>query len=290
MNENPAAEPQPAPPKAGMARKWTFAVLILAFLFVLMPFLFWQSTWFGKPLTDADIAKQLADQQHPRKIQHALSQIADRMASTSPAIRDSAKQWYPKVIELAAEPHDEIRSTAAWVLGLDNSVPEFQATLKGILADSHPLVRRNAALSLVRFADASGREEIRAMLRPYEVPAPREGVLSQRLKPGDGINPGTLIGRIKVGQEEVEVRSLVPGTLSRWLAGEGATVVSGEPLAAVSPSQEMVWEALRALVLIGTPEELVEVDRYARGVAGMPAMVAQQAELTARAIRARHGN
>ena len=27
-----------------------FAILALTFLFVLMPFLFWQATWFGRPL------------------------------------------------------------------------------------------------------------------------------------------------------------------------------------------------------------------------------------------------
>lgn len=276
-----------------MARRWTIAITVLAFFFVLMPFLFWQSTWFGKPLTDTDIATYLADHEHPRKAQHALSQIADRMASSNADVRESAKKWYRQVVELAAHPNDELRSTAAWVMGLDNSLPAFHSALAGLLPDRNPLVRRNAALSLVRFGDAAGLGEIQQMLVAYPVPAPREGQLDERLKAGDSVNTGTLIGRMNAGAthgEEVEIRSPVPGTLERWVAREGGTVSAGDPVATVAPSQEMVWEALRALVLVGTAESLPEVERYARGVEGMPPMVRQQAELTARAIRSRTGS
>jgi len=48
-----------------------------------------------------------------------------------------------------------------------------------------------------------------------------------------------------------------------------------------------VWEALRALYLVGQPDDLADVDRYASGVAGMPERVGQQAALTAQAIRER---
>ena len=74
-----------AKPSAGLSRRWTFGILIVAFLFVLMPFLFWQSTWFGRPLTDEEIVKNLAHTEHPRKTQHALSQIADRIVARDPA-------------------------------------------------------------------------------------------------------------------------------------------------------------------------------------------------------------
>ena len=69
-----------------------------------------------------------------------------------------------------------------------------------------------------------------------------------------------------------------------------ASVKSGQPVAAILPSQEMAWEALRAMVLVGTSEDLPDVDPYARGVPGMPPMVGQQAELAARAIRSRMEN
>src|SRR5208282_2462841 len=61
--------------KPSFGGRWTYAVLIVALLFVLMPFLFWNATWFGRPLTDEQISKSLADRKHAREIQHALTQI-----------------------------------------------------------------------------------------------------------------------------------------------------------------------------------------------------------------------
>ena len=279
--ETPAAPT--AKPSTGLGRRWTFGILIVAFLFVLMPFLFWQATWFGRPLTDEEIGKNLADAEHLRKTQHALSQIADRMVARDPMV----KRWYPQVTALAAHKADEIRVTVAWVMGQDNSVPEFHEALLKLLSDANPMVRRNAALSLVRYGDASGRAEIVGMLKSYSVAAPRAGTLAQRLKPGNTANVGTLLGRLKVDGEELEIRSQTPGTVERWVASDGSTVNPGDTLLLLSPSPEMVWEALRALVLVGTPEDLPEVERYAHPIEGMPDMIRQQAELTLRAIRSR---
>src|SRR5271167_1739555 len=101
--------------------RWTYGILIVTFLFVLMPFLFWNVAWFGRPMTDAQISKALADRAHPREIQHALTQIEMRIESHDPSV----KQWYPQIIALAAEPVNEIRVTDAWVMGQDNSSDEF---------------------------------------------------------------------------------------------------------------------------------------------------------------------
>jgi len=267
----------------GVARRWTYAVLALAFLFVLMPFLFWQSTWFGRPLTEEEIGKELADVEHPRKTQHALSQIADRIVAGDPAVQ----RWYPQVAALSTHKAEVIRLTAAWVMGQDNTVPAFRQALLGMLQDPHPMVRRNAALSLIRFADASGHEEIRAMLRSFPVRAAQAGTLAPRLKAGDAVNVGTLLGRLKAGDTEVEIRSQVPGVVKRWVTQEGAAVNAGDEILLISPSPEMTWEALRALVLIGTPDDLPDVERYIHPVAGMPDLVRQQAQLAARSIRSR---
>jgi len=270
-------------PPAGVARRWTYAVLALAFLFVLMPFLFWQSTWFGRPLTDEEIGKELADIEHPRKTQHALSQIADRIVAGDPA----AKRWYPQVAALSAHQAEEIRLTAAWVMGQDNTIPEFHQALLDLLQDPHPMVRRNAALSLVRFADSSGHEEIHAMLRSFPVRTAQAGTLAPRLKAGDAVNVGTLLGRLKAGGAEVEIRSPVPGVVERWVAQEGAAVNAGDAILLISPSPEVAWESLRALVLIGTPDDLPDVERYIHPIAGMPELVRQQAQLAASSIRSR---
>src|ERR1700676_3979839 len=208
--------------KPGMKQRWLIIILALTFLFVLMPFLFWQATWFGRPLNDEQLERALADREHPREIEHALSQVADRVLSPNPITRDSARRFYPEVTRIARSGGDELRLTAAWGMGQDNSVSEFHQELAALLRDPNPMVRRNAALSLVRFGDVSGRDEIRSILEPYALAAPRAGKLNERLKPGDAINPGTLLGHIESGQGNIDLRSTVPGTIDRWLVPDGA--------------------------------------------------------------------
>ena len=117
-----------------------------------MPFLFWNATWFGRPLTDDQIAKAFQDRKHAREIQHALTQIELRMEKNDSSVR----RWYPQLVTFANDPLPEIRVTDAWVMGQDNTAPEFHDALRKMLADADPMVARNAALSLVRFGDNSG--------------------------------------------------------------------------------------------------------------------------------------
>jgi hypothetical protein len=285
-----AADSSPAPPKSAMAKKWLIAILALTFAFVAMPFLLWYMTTFSRPLTDADIAAYFTDSVHPRRAQHALSQIADRIMSPNAAIRESAKTWYPEVVKFSEQGSDELRVTAAWVMGQDNQSADFHAALLKQLSDPNPMVQRNAALSLVRFADATGHDIIVGMLSPYTMKAPHTGILSIRLKPGDVINPGTMVGHIIVGQDKTEVRSEVPGTILEWSVPDNAQVQSGQKMLLVDPSPEMAWESLRAMYLIGAKDDLPTVNRFARGVEGMPPQIQQQAALTAREISARSGS
>ena len=278
MTDAPQSEP-----KKGMPLKWTYAILILAFLFVLMPFLFWRQTWFGSPLTDDELARNFADVQHPRKIQHALAQVEKRIADRDPGV----SRWYPSVIAQTASDVHELRMTAAWVMGQDNKVAEFHAALLKLVYDPHPLVRRNAALALVRFGDSAGHDEVVGLLLPYEMRAPAAGALDHRLQPGDTVNPGTLLGRITVGEQEKEIRADVPGTLERWLVTEGATVEAGQGIVSLAPDQASIWEALRALALIGRADDLPAVERHVNRFSDLPEAIQQQARETARAIRAR---
>jgi HEAT repeat protein len=284
--------PNPAPAKPGLKRRWLFIILGLTFLFVLMPFLFWQATWFGKPLNDEQLERSLVDREHPREIQHALSQVADRMLAQDAFTRDSARQFYPQVVQIAQNGQDELRLTAAWVMGQDNSVSDFHRELLRLLQDPNPMVRRNAALALVRFGDASGLSEIRSMLQPSAIAAPSGGsALDERLKPGDTINPGTLLARIEHGDRATsELRSQIPGIIRQWLVPDRAAVTKGQPILLVDPSVSEIWESLRALYLIGQLEDLPAIEEIARGAGDIPANVRQQAELTATAIRSRQGH
>jgi multidrug efflux pump subunit AcrA (membrane-fusion protein) len=150
------------------------------------------------------------------------------------------------------------------------------------------MVQRNAALSLVRFKDDSGHAQIVAMLRPSELSSPVEGKLDTRLKPGDVVNPGTMVAHVESSAGKREVRSNVPGTVGRWLTADGSSVTAGQPILSLLPSESMVWEALRALFLMGNADDAVDVARFAHGANGTSLQIAQQAQATLIAIRGRN--
>src|ERR1044071_7883531 len=130
-------------------------ILFVAVLFVAATFLAWYFSWFGRELSDADIAKYLADEKNPRHVQHALLQIQKRMERGDAG----AKNWYLQLITLSGNPETEFRLTVAWLMGFDNTSQEFHNALLKLVHDQEPIVRRNAALALVRFNDPSGHEE-----------------------------------------------------------------------------------------------------------------------------------
>jgi biotin carboxyl carrier protein len=251
-----------------------------AVLLVLFPFLFWYGTWFGRKLTDAEITDYLNNAgAKPRKAQHALVQIGERLSRGDTRVR----QWYPKVIESGSSSNIELRQTAAWIMGQDNNYEPFHQRLRQLMADSSPMVRRNAALALTNFGDSQSRSELLAMLRPYAITSPVAGKVKYRLKVGDFVNPGTLVGRVGA----TEIRSPLPGEVLTLKQPDGAVVTADQALVEISPDKEHVWEALRALLRVGQKTDLEEVQRYARGVAGMPDRVRQQAILTLQEIQRR---
>lgn len=271
------------PKSAGMRPRTRLLFWLTAWLIVLLPFLFWRSTWFGRPLSDEETARYLRDDQKPRHIQHALVQIGERVARGD----RGAQRWYPELLRLAGHPVEEIRNTAAWVMGQDNSRPEFHEALRKMLDDPSPMVRGNAALSLVRFGDAAGRPQIVAMLQPVSVTAPAEGTVAALARAGTPANHGTLLARVESGGGATEVRAPISGRIQALKVAEGARVAAGAELLVMEPGTEQVWEALRALYLIGTEEDLPFVLPYKNPPAHLAARVAQQAADTERAIRQR---
>ncbi len=265
-------------------------MLLATLAFVLVPFLFWYLTWFGRKLNDADLGKYLTDTSVPHQTQHAIAQLGDLMARHDPA----AQCWHPALLALARHQESEFRLMAAWAMGQDAKSDDFHQSLLTLLRDPEPVVRWNAALALIRFGDASGEPELHLMLRPYTLPAPATGAITLRVKPRDALESGTVIARIKNenGDENrngEDVRSPISGALERWIAGDGAHVVKGDAIAVLAPGTDQAWEALRALVLVGQPADLEDVERFARGVPGMNERIRVQAELTAKAIRGRMG-
>ena len=281
-----ATSQSPPKSKVPVAAKWTYAVLALALLFVLLPFLFWRATWFGRPLTDEELAAALADTSHPRNIQHGLSQVSDRIARGDP----SARQFYPQVVALASSPVPEIRTMDAWVMGGDNNYEPFHQALLRLLSDPDLMVQRNAALGLVRFRDTSGHAVIVAILKPVALNSPAAGVLQTRAKANDPVSPGTVVARVNAGPTNKNVQSQVSGRFGKWLVPNGASVTAGQPVASILPDDNSVWETLRALYLIGTPDDLDAIAPYVRGGEDLPPQIAQQARLTMEAIRGRSGS
>jgi hypothetical protein len=258
-------------------------VFVTAWLIVLMPFLFWWNTWFGRRLPDRQITEYLQDEKHPRHIQHALVQLGERMGRHDPG----TARWYPDLIRLSSHPVEEVRNTDAWVMGQDTSVPSFHETLLKMLQDQSHMVRGNAALSLVRFGDASGRPQIVALLEPVRIVAPAAGRVADADRVGTAIHQGGLIAKLQDGQQMIEVRSPIAGRIHSLAITLGSNVAAGADIATVDPGDEQVWEALRALYLVGQPDDLTAIRPYQRERPEISDRVRQQALLTEKSIRER---
>jgi hypothetical protein len=316
----PEAPTAPAP-KRGMSRTQKILFFATGWLIVLMPFLFWWNTWFGRHLSDQQLTEYLHDDKKPRHIQQALVQISDRMVGKPKGISQIGKEdndgpdavvkrWYPDLVRLAGDPVEEIRNTDAWVMGQDTSGTGFHETLLKMLNDSSPMVRGNAALSLVRFGDATGRPQIVALLQPAEVRVPTSGPIDPSASQdswsdkgryasvvdttaaGTNVRQGGVVAQLNVGVSTdgtgvVELRSPIAGRVRTVETQRGRQVHPGDLIAVVDPGTEQVWEALRALYLVGQVNDLAAVRPYERDVAENSKDVQKQAVETEQAIQAR---
>jgi hypothetical protein len=199
----------------------------------------------------------------------------------------ASKNWYPQLIALSGSPETEFRLTVAWLMGFDNSAPQFHDALLKLLKDNEPIVRRNAALALVRFNDASGHDELLSILKPYVVKAPASGVVASSLQEGNTVARTTLLARISEADGKIiEVRSPLPGRIQKLLRANGAQVVEGDELLSLNSDENSVWEALRGLSLIGTAPDAPLIEAFANSneVSGK---IREQASLTLKVIQTR---
>ncbi len=282
MAEQEVSEKPKRPP---MPRRTKNLFYLVARLIVLMPFLFWRGTWFGRPLTDAEITKYLHDDQKPRHIQHALVQIGERINRGNRNIGP----WSAELVRLATYPVEEIRNTDAWIMGQDNSNQQFHSALLKMISDPAPQVRGNAALALVRFGDASGRPQIVAMLKPLVVTAPTAGRVTGVARAGEPANHGTVLVKLDDHGQLVEVRAPISGHIRAIEAQPGADVAQGAPLAVLNPGADQVWEALRALYAVGQLDDLPAIAPFKNPPRDLPQRIAQQAAETEKAIEQRAG-
>jgi hypothetical protein len=157
-----------------------------------------------------------------------------------------------------------------------------------MLQDTSPMVRGNAALSLVRFGDATGRPQIVALLEPAQITAPAAGTIVDADRQGTAIHQSGLIAKLSAqgSPQPLEIRSPIPGRI-RSVADTGAKLNAGAEVAIIDPGAEQVWEALRALYLIGQPDDLSAIRPYERDLPDVSNDVRQQAQETEKAIQSR---
>ncbi len=266
----------------GISLKSKLLLVVVLVVSIFIPLQFWRSVWFGQQLSDAEIDAALSPSAAARSVQHALAAVEERIRKRDP----QARAWYPRIASLAGHPRSEVRVLAAWVMGQDNQSPLFEQTLAGLLSDPDPMVQRNAALALTRFADPRTLPVLREMLRPYPIRAHRAGTVSELAGVGELVAPGNAVARVGEG-DEAELASPLPGRIGGIEVRPGVRVEAGQLLLTLAPDPEHVWEALRALLLIGGEEErpLVEAvlsdPRYS-------SQVREQARLTLEAIESRN--
>ncbi|HEV7553179.1 MAG TPA: biotin/lipoyl-containing protein [Candidatus Angelobacter sp.] len=275
-------------PRPRMSTRNRILFFFTAWLIVLMPFLFWWNTWFGRQLSAQQLTEYLQDEKKPRHIQQALVQIGERINRHDTAV----SQWYGDLVRLSAHPVEEVRNTDAWVMGQDAiskeaSTAGFHQALLKMLADPSLTVRGNAALSLVRFGDPTGRPQIVELLQSAKVAAPQLGKVIDTSVVGTTIHQGGIVAKLEQAGQTIDVRSPITGRLRSLAVQTGQTVSAGSEVANIDPSIEQVWEALRALYLVGQPEDLAAITPYARNLPEIPDHIRQQATETEKAIQAR---
>lgn len=268
-----------APPARRRRTPWPLAVV--AVLFVVVPFLTWYWTWFGRSLSDEEIEKYLSEGK-PRHAQHALSQVAERIERGDAG----ADRWHRQIAALAASPSPDVRMTAAWVMGVEHRSEEFHAELLKLIEDPEPIVRRNAALALVRFGDPRCRPELLTMLRPSTIVAPSEGMAVTALTAGSKVKRETLLVRYTIKPNMVEeLRSPLPGTIEKALIKDGDNWSVGAELFVIASDPEQVRDALIGLAYFGAAEDVPEIERFAAGAKSNE--IKREAAQTAEAIKRR---
>lgn len=273
------------PSNAARERRLSGAIILgVPIVLIVITFLFWYQTWFGRKLSDAEMNQYLQDTSIPHKTQHALTQVATEILHHDPA----AVRVYPQVVALVNNKEAGLRSMAAWVMGQDNTCAEFHQALLKLVGDTDPMVRWNAALGLARFGDASGDAQLRSMLAPYDLRSSSAGRVTLRVSASDSVKSGSVVARVKgSGAEPTEIHSPLAGQVTRLAPSDGATIAAGDEIAVISPDDQQLWEALRALYIVGSPDDIESVEALARPADGISARVREQAALTAAAIRKR---
>jgi hypothetical protein len=127
------------------------------------------------------------------------------------------------------------------------------------------------------------------LLQPAHINAPDDGHIIDADRPGTAIHQGGLLAKLEAtaGRLPIEIRSPIPGRI-RSVSQPGANVTAGAEVAVVDPGTDQVWEALRALYLVGQIDDLPAIRPYERDLPDISNDVRQQAAETEKAIQNRN--
>ncbi len=233
------------------------------------------------PLSDTQLRAFLRDDADPSGIVYALAQIRQQVRQGQ-----RLDTWAPELLRLSSHPAEDVRHNVADLMGLDPGRQDFHRTLLEMLRSQTVLVRNSAALSLVAFGDASGREQIASMLEPSLVDAPRPGHVQTVANAGATVAQGEVIVRLQSGGAAFDVLSPVSGRIRSLSVDNGDLVSGGTRIAVVDPSPDEVLAALLALEKVGKPQDVTAVIAIANSEA-VPQAVRTQAKLTQERIMQR---
>lgn len=224
----------------------------LVLVTMLVAYCSWYGSSFGRGLNDDQIFERLDPGVAPRDIQHALSQLEERLSPTYPG----RERFREKVVELARSEHVEIRRQVAWVMGREPA-PDYREGLVGLIDDADPGVRFNAGCSLSNFNDPRSRPPLLEALKPIPILAPATGTLELKTDEGEAASLGGGIGFVKTSEgEDVEVRTALNGVVLRLPLGKEGQVQKGAVIVTLEPNPKNVEGVLVALRAVGLEEDV----------------------------------
>jgi len=231
----------------------------LVLVTMLVAYCSWYGSSFGRGLNDDQIFERLDPGVAPRDIQHALSQLEERLSPTYPG----RERFREKVVELARSEHVEIRRQVAWVMGREPA-PDYREGLVGLIDDADPGVRFNAACSLSNFNDPRARRRLIEALKPIEIRAPATGTMELKIGEGGAASLGGGIGLVTTPDgDEIEVRTPLNGIILQLPQGDEGEVEKGGVIVILEPSSKNVENVLVALRAVGLAEDAPLIQQWA---------------------------
>ena len=244
----------------------------------------WRNSSFKNHLTDDQVHALLSDPEAaPRDVQHALSQLEERLAPQYPG----RERFRDSVVRLASVAPPEIRRQVAWVMGREPA-EVYRSTLVRQLEDEDVAVRLNAACSLSNFRDSLARRPLLKGLEPFRILAPVSGTQDLKVDVDQPASSGAALGVVEGSEEPRDIRTPLSGFVQGLPAGKDGAVSAGDPVLLLAPDPKVILNVLVALRTVGKSADVPALKPFAEGtVERMDQEVQDAASATIKAIERR---